>query len=400
MSFDIGLRLDCLHRLDRCLPTCSDSSLIFKVSSVHVWKSGLSVHGLTLQNGPKFVEFYQTDGRYSSAHASTCHPGFSVPRWLTYKRSNLQPTNISHQILPTNCTKPRFHAKSKEVRFDTRPEIHVYRDGISDQQNIVKVPQDRVDSLLLTIKLFLAQMKVSAQIFLSLLGKLSAAADFVLLGRLHLLPLPMNSMDHYVPINKILDFTWNGGWTPVALHLECSFILWNPIHASHFGWGAHLEPMRLSFHGHWLEDQSQLHINMLEMMAIRLALKKANVFTTLICYDLDRQYNSGLLYQQTRRNTFSQPMRRGMENLWGGGGQKNRGFVTERRLTASKAYVTCYYTPRHMKCVGVNSFRFSICSFVHTFIRTFVRSSFRHRVKVALVGGICAPLGTMSSIWR
>ena len=60
--------------------------------------------------------------------------------------------------------------------------------------------------------------------------------------------------------------------------------------------------------------------------------------------------------------------------LGGGGGQKNRGFVTERRPTASKAYVTCYYTPRGMKYVGVYSFRFSICSFVRTFVRLFIRS--------------------------
>ena len=45
--------------------------------------------------------------------------------------------------------------------------------------------------------------------------------------------------------------------------------------ASYYGWGAHLEPMRLSFHGRWSEDQSQLRINMLEIMAIRFALKKA-----------------------------------------------------------------------------------------------------------------------------
>ena len=36
--------------------------------------------------------------------------------------------------------------------------------------------------------------------------------------------------------------------------------------ASHFGWGAHLEPMSLSFHGRWLEDLSRLHINMLEII--------------------------------------------------------------------------------------------------------------------------------------
>ena len=38
------------------------------------------------------------------------------------------------------------------------------------------------------------------------------------------------------------------------------------------------------------------------------------IHTLLLCYDLCRQYNSGLLYQQTRRNTFSQPMRTGMED--------------------------------------------------------------------------------------
>ena len=53
--------------------------------------------------------------------------------------------------------------------------------------------------------------------------------------------------------------------------------------ASHYGWGAHLEPMRLSFHGRWMEDQSQLHINMLEMMAIHFALKKAITFIHHSC---------------------------------------------------------------------------------------------------------------------
>ena len=55
--------------------------------------------------------------------------------------------------------------------------------------------------------------------------------------------------------------------------------------ASHFGWVAHLEPMRLSFHGHLSEDQSQLHINILEMMAICLALKKAIKYIHYPCYD-------------------------------------------------------------------------------------------------------------------
>ena len=52
--------------------------------------------------------------------------------------------------------------------------------------------------------------------------------------------------------------------------------------ASHCGWGAHLKPLRLSFHGHWMEDLSQLHINILEIMAFCFACKKATIHTLML----------------------------------------------------------------------------------------------------------------------
>ena len=67
------------------------------------------------------------------------------------------------------------------------------------QNNIVKVPQDRIHSLLLTIKLFLLKKKVPARQFLSLLGKFNAAADYVTLGRLHLRPLQMSLLAQWKP---------------------------------------------------------------------------------------------------------------------------------------------------------------------------------------------------------
>ena len=45
--------------------------------------------------------------------------------------------------------------------------------------------------------------------------------------------------------------------------------------ASNIGWGAHLKPEGLLFHGVWSADQSHLHINVLEMKAITFALHKA-----------------------------------------------------------------------------------------------------------------------------
>ena len=129
--------------------------------------------------------------------------------------------------------------------------------------------------------------------------------------RPHILPF-----DHQVPINSIIRFhlKW---WMNTNRFVQRMFIH-PPDHnaflftdASHYGLGAHLELLRLSFHGRWTEDQSQIHINILEIMATK---ESHTIHTSLLCYDFHRQYNSGLVYQQTRRNTFPRPMRGGMEN--------------------------------------------------------------------------------------
>ena len=193
-TIDIGQQLDCCHKPDRCLPTCSDSPSIQKVSSLHVRRSDLPVHGLTLRNVPKSVDFHQTDGSNSSALASTCHPIISVPRRLAHKRSNSQPASISYNILPSNGAESRVYSRSKEIRFDTSQKFTFIGMEFLTQQNIVRVPADRIDSLLLTIKLFLSQTQVLARTFPSLLGKRSAEEDLVLLGRLHLRPLPNVSL--------------------------------------------------------------------------------------------------------------------------------------------------------------------------------------------------------------
>ena len=89
--------------------------------------------------------------------------------------------------------------------------------------------------------------------------------------RPHILPL-----DHQILINSMI-------WFPLKWWIDTNwFIRGMFIHppdpstflstdASHYGWGL----MRLSFHGPWTEDQSQLHNNILEIMAIRFTMKKA-----------------------------------------------------------------------------------------------------------------------------
>ena len=75
--------------------------------------------------------------------------------------------------------------------------------------------------------------------------------------------------------------------------------------ASHYGWGAHLEPMSLSFHGRWSEDQSQLHINMLEIMAIRFALIKALKYICHSCVMISTDNTTAVSYINNQGGTLS-----------------------------------------------------------------------------------------------
>ena len=69
--------------------------------------------------------------------------------------------------------------QSGEVGTDPFSEFHLYRHGISDfeQHGSSSLGQDQ--GILLLISWFRLQKTVTARTFLSLLGKLSAAAQFV-----------------------------------------------------------------------------------------------------------------------------------------------------------------------------------------------------------------------------
>ena len=138
--------------------------------------------------------------------------------------------------------------------------------------------------------MFSQKTSVSARDFLTLLGQLNAAADFVMLGRLHLQPLQISLRNQWKPQN--LPYCHQIGMTTEILqhlkwwlqedlyHQGIPLRIDPPSHtiftyASLSGWGAHVEPEGLLFHGVWTEDQSWLHINVLEMKAIFLSLSQA-----------------------------------------------------------------------------------------------------------------------------
>ena len=95
-------RLGCLHRLNRCIPTRSDTSSIPEVSSFRSRRSSLSLHGLTVWNVHKSVDIFETDGRYCSVSTATCHISLSIPRRLADQKSDSQPLDYSDKFLHSN----------------------------------------------------------------------------------------------------------------------------------------------------------------------------------------------------------------------------------------------------------------------------------------------------------
>ena len=182
------------------------------------------------------------------------------------------------------------------------------------QQNIVRI--------LLTIKQFLNQTQVSAWTSLYLLGKFSAAADLVVLGRLHLRLLQrcllsvwrphIPSLDHQVLINNMIRFhlKW---WMDTNCFIQETLI--HPPDPNVFlsrmpaiisnGWDYPLMVAGWKTNPNLYQySRNNGHLFCTE--------ESHTIHTPLLCYDIHRQYNSCLVYQQTRRNTFPQPMRRGM----------------------------------------------------------------------------------------
>ena len=172
MTSDETQRLGCLHRLNRCIPTRADTSSIQEVSLLRTRRSSISLFGPTVRNVPKSVNFFETDGRYCSFSTPTCHISFSIPRRLADK--NLIRNRLITQANFCIQTFQSLGFLPNLKKSDLLPAQKFTFIGMEflTQQNLVRVPADRVQNLILTIKKIMSAKHVSARTFLSLLGKL------------------------------------------------------------------------------------------------------------------------------------------------------------------------------------------------------------------------------------
>ena len=238
---------------------------------------------------------------YLRRRAIILHP--YLDDWLSRNQSRLILLEHRHFIIQLITSLGLIINQEKSDLIPTQMFTFIGMEFLT-HMNIVRVPQARVQILLETVKKFSQKTYVSAREFLSLLRQLNAAADFVMLGRLHLRPLQMSLLAQWrpqtLPLQHQIKLTGDvlhhlNWWKQHRLYLQGVPMKADPpshhifSDASLTGWGSHLEPEGLLYHGVWSKTQSRLHINILEMMAISLTLRRALQFirnsTVLISTD-------------------------------------------------------------------------------------------------------------------
>lgn len=149
-------------------------------------------------------------------------------------------------------------------------------------------PPDRVTNIVRSTEELTRSKEITARRLLQWLGLLNSAADHVPWGRLHMRPVQLFLLSRWRPHrdsiemlislpHEVLGTVWRF-WTEPR-NLEIGIPLARPVpnwtvetDASLFGWGARLRESALYVSGQWSDTERQLHINMLELLAVERVL--------------------------------------------------------------------------------------------------------------------------------
>ena len=265
------------------------------------------------------VGFHKTNECNSNTLTSLCSIFLPVPRQLANKRSDSQSTYLSHQIHSSNGTKSALHTKSEEVRFDSSTTIHIYRYGISNStensQSSSKTSRRSYsdhqnnsfsDSCFsMNFPFSFRETRCSSRLNSSGQIAFTTPANVPVIGiETSRSSFRSSSSDHQydqIPFKMMDEFQSLRSRNAHSPDAEISLY----TDASHYGWGAHLEPMSLSFHGRWLEDQFQLHSNMLEIMAIHFALIRTLKYIRHSCVTISINNTTVVSYINKQGGTHS-----------------------------------------------------------------------------------------------
>ena len=262
---------------------CPNSPPVTQIPQVHVERQSVRVQSAPFWPLDQPSCVYSSYGRHCDIRKEKGNNSSSLDNWLARNESRRALLEHRQFLLSLINSLGLMINYEKSALVPAQVFTFIGMEFLT-RTKIVRVPQDRVLKILETVRQFSQKYSVSARDFLSFLGQLGAAADFVMLGQLHIWPLQMSLLIqwrlHKLPLNQQIGVTeihhlkW---WQREDLFLQGVPLKIDPSPTPFSRTpvtqaGAHVEPERLLYHGVWTEDQSRLHINVLEMKAISLSL--------------------------------------------------------------------------------------------------------------------------------
>jgi hypothetical protein len=182
---------------------------------------------------------------------------------------------------------------------------------------IVSLSAPRITNMEGITRWFLSRPSVTARDYLRLLGHMASTVDVVWRARLRMRPIQLalaQQWDHSQDLDSLLHIPeWLPShlqWWIQAGHLSRGLPLKAPVptlsiqtDASLTGWGGVLN--HLSVQGRWSIPETQLHINVLELRAVRLVFEKFRdvVQGQVVRLEMDNQ--TALTYIQKQGGTVS-----------------------------------------------------------------------------------------------
>ena len=186
---------------------------------------------------------------------------FSIPRRLVRKRSDMLQTHISHNILPPNSSKSR---KPKKVRVEASTAIHLdtteysqgttrlYRITNSDSQTI----SNSDSSFRTKFPFSFGHTQCCSRLSFSRQTLFTTATNVSVVGLETSYSTTESSRFHQY---DLILFEMVDGHQSICsgnIHPSSNPNAFLFMDSSHYGWGAHLELMRLSLHGGWTNPMS------------------------------------------------------------------------------------------------------------------------------------------------
>ena len=267
-----------------------DTSSVSQIPQIHVERSSVPVQGTPIRPLDKSFRVYTPYGGHCDFLKEKGDNSTSLSRRLARTKPKSSKTVGTQTIHFVADQLTRSDHQLRKIRPSSSSSVHFHRDGVFDsyqyrQSTSKQADEDVGDSQ----NVFTENLCISQRFPVSL-GTTECCSRFCNAGTVtspaitSISAQSVETSESSVFSSDSYDIGDSASSQMVAsgrsLSLGIPLKIDPPSHtiftdASLSGWGAHVEPEGLLFHGLWMEDQSRLHINVLEMKAIFLSLSRA-----------------------------------------------------------------------------------------------------------------------------